>query len=322
MKNKENIQKAFNNFNNKITLGGSKRDNLIRGRNGLRSRIKNKFTEKDRLQPKFYMQGSFAMKTTVNPIGDKEYDVDDGVYIQGYSDKDISEWPSTTTVHTWVKDAVQGYTSANPIDKNTCVRVVFAENYHVDLPIYISKNEDIYLAHKENGWSISDPKEFTDWFIDKIKIYGEQVRSDVKYLKAWKDYKNIPLKGLEITILVANNFYKSTENDLNSLIGTIANINSTLKYNFSCNKPVRPYENLFEKKSDAQREQIMESLKKLEEQLNKASNEEDVNKMNEILSGIFGDRFPKVEKNKEEQEQESYVRTSSPAILKNDGYSA
>ena len=117
MENKENIQKAFNNFNNKITLGGSKRDNLIRGRNGLRSRIKNKFTEKDRLQPKFYMQGSFAMKTTVNPIGDKEYDVDDGVYIQGYSDKDISEWPSTTTVHTWVKDAVQGYTSANPIDK-------------------------------------------------------------------------------------------------------------------------------------------------------------------------------------------------------------
>ena len=70
------------------------------------------------------------MKTTVNPIGDKEYDVDDGVYIQGYSDKDISEWPSTTTVHTWVKDVVQGYTSTNPIDKNTCVRVVFAENYN------------------------------------------------------------------------------------------------------------------------------------------------------------------------------------------------
>ena len=95
-----------------------------------------------------------------------------------------------------------------------------------------------------------------------------------------------------------------------------------MKYNFSCNKPVRPYENLFEKKSEAQREQIMELLKKLEEQLNKAANEEDVDKMNEILSGIFGDRFPKVEKNKEEQEQESYVKTSSPAILKNDGHSA
>ena len=182
------------------------------------------------------------------------------------------------------------------------------------------QRENIYLAHKENGWSISDPKEFTDWFIDKIKIYGEQIRSEVKYLKAWKDYKNIPLKGLEVTILVADNFYKSAENDLNSLIGTIANINSTLKYNFSCKKPVRPYEDLFEKKSEAQREQIIEALEKLGEQLNKAANEEDVDKINEILSGIFGDRFPKVEKDKEEQE--NYIKTTSPAIIKNDGHSA
>jgi len=320
MSNTKNIQKAFNQFNDKITLKGSKRENLIRGRDGLRNRIKAKFTEKERLQPKFYMQGSFAMKTTVNPIEDKEYDVDDGVYIQGYSDKEMSEWPSVQTVHTWIKNAVQNYTSNEPIDKNTCVRVVFVENYHIDLPIYISKNEDIYLAHKENGWSISDPKEFTDWFIEKIKNYGEQIRSNVKYLKAWKDYKNIPLKGLEITILVANNFYGSTENDLNSLLGTVANINNTLKYNFSCEKPVKPYEDLFEKKSETQREQILKSLERMQEQLNKATNEEDVDKINEILSGIFGDRFPKVEKDKEEQE--NYIKTTSPAIIKNDGHSA
>lgn len=320
MSNTKNIQKAFNQFNDKITLKGSKRENLIRGRDGLRNRIKAKFTEKERLQPKFYMQGSFAMKTTVNPIEDKEYDVDDGVYIQGYSDKEMSEWPSVQTVHTWIKNAVQNYTSNEPIDKNTCVRVVFVENYHIDLPIYISKNEDIYLAHKENGWSISDPKEFTDWFIEKIKNYGEQIRSNVKYLKAWKDYKNIPLKGIEITILVANNFYRSTENDLNSLLGTVANINNTLKYNFSCKKPVKPYEDLFEKKSETQREQILKSLERMEEQLNKATNEEDIDKVYDILKEVFGDRFPKIEKDKEEQE--NYIKTTSPAIIKNDGHSA
>ena len=47
-----------------------------------------------------------------------------------------------------------------------------------------------------------------------------------------------------------------------------------------------------------------------------------MDKINELLGEIFGDRFPKVEKNKEEQEQESYIRTSSPAILRNDGHSA
>lgn len=320
MSREENIQKAFNQFNDTITLSASKKENLRRGRDGLRTRIKSKFDEKERLQPKFYMQGSFAMKTTINTIDNKEYDVDDGVYIQGYSDKEMSEWPSVQTVHNWVKDAVQGYTSTEPIDKNTCIRVVFADNYHIDLPMYINKDEIIYLAHKEKGWTISDPKEFTDWFIDKVKSYGEQVRSVVKYLKAWKDYKGIDLKGIEITILVGNNFYKNSENDLNSLLGTVVNINDTLNYNFSCKKPVRPYEELFKKKTEVQCEQILNSLKELEQKLDKATNEKDTDKVNDILKGVFGDRFPKIEKDKEEQEK--YVRTSSPAIIRNDGHSA
>lgn len=320
MSREENIQKAFNQFNDTITLSASKKENLRRGRDGLRTRIKSKFDEKERLQPKFYMQGSFAMKTTINTIDNKEYDVDDGVYIQGYSDKEMSEWPSVQTVHNWIKDAVQGYTSTEPIDKNTCIRVVFADNYHIDLPMYINKDEIIYLAHKEKGWTISDPKEFTDWFIDKVKSYGEQVRSVVKYLKAWKDYKGIDLKGIEITILVGNNFYMNFENDLNSLLGTVVNINDTLNYNFSCKKPVRPYEDLFDKKTEAQCEQILNSLKELEQKLDKATNEKDTDKVNDILKEVFGDRFPKIEKDKEEQEK--YVRTSSPAIIRNDGHSA
>jgi hypothetical protein len=123
-----------------------------------------------------------------------------------------------------------------------------------------------------------------------------------------------------MTILVANNFYKSSENDLNSLLGTVVNINNTLKYNFSCKKPVRPYEDLFEKKSKTQREQILKSLEKMEEQLNKAANEDDIDKVDGILKEVFGDRFPKIDKDKEEQE--NYVRTTSPAIIKNDGHSA
>lgn len=320
MSREENIQKAFNQFNDTITLSASKKENLRRGRNGLRTRIKNKFDEKERLQPKFHMQGSFAMKTTINTIDNKEYDVDDGVYIQGYSDKEMSDWPSVQTVHNWIKDAVQGHTSTEPIDKNTCIRVVFADNYHIDLPIYINKDEIIYLAHKEKGWTVSDPKEFTDWFVDKVKSYGEQVRSIVEYLKAWKDYKGIDLKGIEITILVGDNFYKNAENDLNSLLGTIVNINNTLNYKFSCKKPVRPYEDLFEKKTESQRKQILDSLKELEDKLNEAVNEKDIDKVNEILKEMFGDRFPKIEKEKEEQEK--YVKTSSPAIIKNDGHSA
>ena len=77
---------------------------------------------------------------------------------------------------------------------------------------------------------------------------------------------------------------------------------------------------MFKEKSDTQQEQILKSLERLEEQLNKAANEEDIDKIYDILNKVFGDRFPKIEKDKEEQE--NYVRTSSPAIIKNDGHSA
>lgn len=46
------------------------------------------------------------MKTVINTIGDNEYDLDDGVYIQGYDDVELEDWPVASTVHKWVKDAV------------------------------------------------------------------------------------------------------------------------------------------------------------------------------------------------------------------------
>lgn len=58
----------------------------------------------------------------------------------------------------------------------------------------------------------------------------------------------------------------------------------------------------------------MNSLRKLENELDKANNEQNIENVSDILRSIFGDRFPMIEKDKEEQE--NYVKTSSPAIIK------
>ena len=101
-----NLNKLYSQFNDKITLTSSKTDSLRTSRNALRTDIKNWFSNKSKLQPKFCWQGSFAMKTVINTIGDNEYDLDDGVYIQGYDDVELEDWPVASTVHKWVKDAV------------------------------------------------------------------------------------------------------------------------------------------------------------------------------------------------------------------------
>ena len=69
------INELFKTFNDNITLTNSKSDDVRTGRDALREKIKKWFKDNDKLQPDFCWQGSFAMKTTINPLDDKEYDL-------------------------------------------------------------------------------------------------------------------------------------------------------------------------------------------------------------------------------------------------------
>lgn len=97
-----------------------------------------------------------------------------------------------------------------------------------------------YLAHKSKGWIESDPKAFTAWFQGYVNENGQEIRRMVKYLKAWKDYKNIDIKGMAITILVCNNFSVTEKRDDLSLLDTVTNIIDSLEDSFHCYKPVTP----------------------------------------------------------------------------------
>lgn len=121
-----NTQSPFQNFSTEITLSTSKNNSLKKSRNALRSDIKTWFSDKEKKLPSFCWQGSFSMKTVVNPPSNGEYDLDDGVYLYGYENIKKEDWPSPTTVHSWIKDAVKDRTKADPIDKDTCVRVCYS----------------------------------------------------------------------------------------------------------------------------------------------------------------------------------------------------
>lgn len=314
-----NLNKLFSNFEEEISLKSKKKENLKKGRDALREKIRNSFKEKERSTPKFCGQGSYMMKTTVNPI-DGEYDIDDGVYLQGYSDKDSEEWPTTSTVHRWIKDAVDGHTSTPPKDKNTCVRVIYVDDYHIDLPSYIVKDDVCYLAHKRDGWIESDPKALTKWFIDKVQEKGEQVRRLVKYLKAWKDYNDVDLKGIAVTILVCENYYSYENRDDLALLGTVTEIINSLENEFTCKKPVIPYEDLFEEIDEVNQNKLLESLKSLKTEIQNAVDKEDEAEASDIMIKVFGDRFPKGSNTK--KEESNYAKSEAPSIIKNDGRSA
>lgn len=265
-----NLHDTFLEFDKDVIKLGSKRKSELRtSRNAIRGDIEYYFDEnRPDHTVQFKGQGSFVMNTTILPISG-EYDVDDGVYIFGT----LENRPTPQTAHNWIYDAVKDRTDQQTIDKNTCVRVQYAKQYHVDLPIYYkteASNDEFtldidevpMLAHKSKGWIPSDPYAFKLWF-DQQSKNQPQLKRLVRYLKAWSDKKQtdneqlIFPSGLVFTILVCNNYVKNDRDDL-SLLDTLRNIQKAIDdrenifASYSCFRPtIETNENLLEKYSAA-----------------------------------------------------------------------
>lgn len=279
-----NNHQQFIDFDGSVRLSPSKEEELKKNRKALREKIRKYFQDNkpDEIKPKFYSQGSFVMKTAINPIPTQEngkwlykYDIDDGVYFIGNESADKRK--TVYTYHTWIVNAVDGHTTVRGTkDKNTCVRVLYADGHHIDLPIYYKRN-DISdsipeLADKGNGWVESDPQAFCKWFNEKVDS-KQQLRRIVRYLKAWAAYKNTTSSsempsGFILTILATKNIsYKDGRDDI-ALKETLENIQTQIDDSkggiFQCYRPTRPTtENLFSEYSKTQKDNFLANLNSL-----------------------------------------------------------
>lgn len=318
------LHKEYNTFYDKIKLTDNRKKDLLGSRKSLREKIEKWFNEhkSDRLQPKFKGQGSFEMDTTVNPVVEikdgkehRKYDLDDGVYFHEKEGEDNKE--NIDTWHNWVYEAVKDHTGEDTIRKNTCVRVVFADGHHIDLPIYYKDGDTPELAHRSAlvGWKESDPVEFTTWF---QKNSTKQKKRLVRYIKSWKDFrqdKNSNLKlpsGFALTILVINSYVKNDNDDV-AFRETIRNIyNSLSAYNgFKCLRPTTPEgENVFNDYSDTRKNDFLTALNSLLTDFDRAKEESNFKKASEYLrDNQFGDRFPKGNDTDEERQKKAMSNT-------------
>lgn len=252
-----NCHKSFLNFNTVVSLSSEQKAELRKSRNAVRKKIRKRFKENHGgLSPKFHGQGSFMMNAIIEPL-DGEFDVDDGIYFEVASEPT----QSVNTFHRWIYDAVDGHTNQAPVDKQTCVRLIYAKHYHLDLPIYyIVKGQTPYLAHKGKGWIESDPREFIHWFNDQADEEG-QFKRIVRYLKAWSDYRKGDLpSGMIFSILAANNICFDERDDV-ALHQTLVNIRCSLQANFACYRPTTPAnEDLLADYSKTKKEYFLDRL--------------------------------------------------------------
>jgi len=280
----------FQKFLSEISLKPDQRKNLQTGRDAIKKRIENYFSEeKGFTKPEFCLQGSYALKTMVRPLDQEDYDLDDGVYLQ-HTDDDISK-PTPAAVSSWIVEAVKDHTKKTQNKKN-CVRVVYAENYHIDLPIYRAIKGEIHLGTLDgNQWVPSDAKAFNKWFYERLDK-TEQMRSCIKYLKAGKDIWSCDLKGIHITVLVAQNHVPVKDRDDESLVKTLEGMLDDLNKNRRIDNPIDPKENLLHDWSDPRITVAIKALTRACEHATKAIQLADKLLAAEQWQFVLGTRFP------------------------------
>ncbi|MBL8000430.1 MAG: hypothetical protein JNL05_00595 [Flavobacteriales bacterium] len=283
-----NCTLEFNQFNKAIRLSDDRRNSLRQSRNAIQATIERQFTTNGiTILPTFRSQGSFVMDTIVNPVGENEFDLDLGVYFIGDENRDERATPHA--YHAAILEAVKDQTH-EVFDKDTCVRVRYVRQYHVDLPIYYRSYSHPDLAHKKDGWTESNPLEFIEWFEshtrsgfrmdyliqealrpdyerwkEDMRKTDDQLRRLVRYVKAWADEqgKDDMPAGVCLTILVVNNFVRDGNDDA-AFLRTMQRMFSTLNQRFECHRPTTPQgEDLFANYSDAQRQYFMGRLRAL-----------------------------------------------------------
>ena len=286
------LQSEFREFDKAIKLYETKKEQILKSREAVRNKIREYFRNTLRVnQPKFKIQGSFTLNTALTPINDNEVDIDDGLYLMHINTEDHSQWPAPHKVHKDIMEALKNHTQSGCEDKTSCVRVIYKNDYHIDIPVYILDSDNhAWLGNKKtNEWELSDSKDFKEWFFYNRK--DEQTTRLVRYLKAWRDYKSYDFSSIELTILVVL-FHCQDVDDLTSLKYTVEKIYKYLFRTPLIRKPVSPWEDLWSEKSENKKQELVYQFKKLKEDLDNAYLNVSEDRASTLLQAIFGERFP------------------------------
>ena len=242
--------------NKKVTLSGDEQDGMRGRRNVNRKRLKKGLAENGDPKPVGQRtQGSYAMKTMIQEIGNK-HDIDDGVYFSveslvGSGDAD----KTALNARKMVRDALDdGSFTRPPKLKKNCVRVYYEAGYHVDVPVYRTWDEEDYwgeiTTHVELAsadWKKSDPLAVTNWFRDAVKENSPEddqtqmrrvVRMHKKFAHSRDSWSDKNLSGFAMSKLVHEKFVGCSGDDERSLHQTMKAIKARLDFDLSIEHPV------------------------------------------------------------------------------------
>ena len=174
---------------------------------------------------KMERQGSFALGTLVKPVADNdEYDADIQVVMSpnsGWGPKDyVNEVYGTLAANKTYADKLRL--------KTRCVTVDYAGDFHLDVVPRVTIDGRHYVCNRiDNKFEETDGNGYRDWFKEKNRITGGNLKRVVRLLKHLRDHKNsFTAKSILLTTLVGNTIRASDEGT--EAVSTVANTLETV----------------------------------------------------------------------------------------------
>ena len=170
-------------------------------------------------------QGSYALGTLIKPVDDNdEYDADIQIVMNPNP-----KWGPKDYVH-----AINGTLAGNKnyVDKlrlkTRCVTVDYAGDFHLDTVPRVTSGGKHYVCNRiDNKFEETDGTGYRDWFNEKNRITGGNLKRVVRLLKHLRDHKNsFTAKSILLTTLAG---YMIRESDKGTAaVSTVADTLETV----------------------------------------------------------------------------------------------
>ena len=189
-----------------VNLNQTRLDKLESGVRGVNDHLKDHLSGHQKME----RQGSYALGTLIKPVDDNdEYDADIQIVMN-----ENPKWEPRDYVLEINRTLAENKTYADKLRlKNRCVTVDYAGDFHLDVvPRVTIKGKHCICNRIDNKFEETDGAGYRNWFNDKNKIAGGNLKRVVRILKHLRDHKNsFTAKSILLTTLVGNTIKASDE---------------------------------------------------------------------------------------------------------------
>ena len=168
--------------------------------------LKEHITGYQKMEP----QGSYALRTLIKPVDDTdEYDADIQIVMNPNP-----KWEPKDYIHAIYRTLKQNQNYADKLRlKTRCVTIDYAGDFHLDVVPRVTSGGRHYVCNRnENRFEVTDGTGYRDWFNEKNRITGGNLKRVVRILKYLRDHKNnYTAKSILLTTLAGNAIRPSDE---------------------------------------------------------------------------------------------------------------